>query len=398
MHLHCLRTIKLLNTFLFTVFITACGGSAGPEATDTTALTPGTPTLPAPPVAASNGKLKIFILAGQSNMVGYGKVELGGDLSKTSRTPHILAGAGSLRGMVNSDRLAYSYLVNPNKTVTYTIKADAATGARADTQTFPSWAVRDDVWISNWDEGAIGKTTQRSSGALTVGFGSENVLPAGYIGPEFGFGHMVGNGLEDKVLLIKTSWGGKSLAVNFRPPSSVGSGVGSPADASIADVTGTYYIEMVNKVRLVLSDIKKYYPDYDEKKGYEVVGLGWHQGWNDRDRVEYVAQYEFNLVNLIRDLRKDLNLPKLLVVIGNTGMANAYEGKALKLVEAQGAVTNAIKYPEFAGTVSTVDTRPFDKPNNSPEVGFVHHWNYNGESYFKVGESMGTAMLKLMNP
>ena len=238
----------------------------------------------------------------------------------------------------------------------------------------------------------------RSSGALTVGFGSENVLPAGYIGPEFGFGHMVGNGLEDKVLLIKTSWGGKSLAVNFRPPSSVGSGVGSPADASIADVTGTYYIEMVNKVRLVLSDIKKYYPDYDEKKGYEVVGLGWHQGWNDRDRVEYVAQYEFNLVNLIRDLRKDLNLPKLLVVIGNTGMANAYEGKALKLVEAQGAVTNAIKYPEFAGTVSTVDTRPFDKPNNSPEVGFVHHWNYNGESYFKVGESMGTAMLKLMNP
>ena len=204
--------------------------------------------------------------------------------------------------------------------------------------------------------------------------------------------------VEDKLLLIKTSWGGKSLAVDFRPPSSVGSGVGSPASTTIPDQTGAYYIEMVRRIKLVLSDVKKYYPDYDGK-GYEVVGFGWHQGWNDRIDTSYVAQYEANLANLIRDLRKDLDLPNMLVVVGNTGLAWAdKDTNGRNLVNAQNNVADPIKYPKFAGNVSTVDTCPFHCPDTSPEIGFVHHWNYSGESYFKVGESMGTAMLKLMKP
>jgi Carbohydrate esterase, sialic acid-specific acetylesterase len=370
------------STVLLLTGLISCGGSSDPAtATAVPAQPASTPTLP----TVDNGKLKIFILAGQSNMVGYGKVDLGADLTKPNRTPHILGGSGSLRAMVNNNPAAYSYLVNANKTITYTIKADAATGAAADTKTYASWVIRDDVWVSSWNEGAIGTTTEQRKGPLSVGFGSENVLPAGYIGPEFGFGHMVGNGLADKVLLVKTSWGGKSLAVDFRPPSSGGT-------------TGPYYNEMVAKVRMVLADVKKYYPNYDGN-GYEVVGLGWHQGWNDRVNSKYVDEYEVNLANLIRDLRKDLNLPSMPVVIANTGMADADKDPvAVKLITAQGNVADPKKYPEFAGKVSTVDTRPFHYPLTSPEVGFIYHWNYNGESYFHIGESMGTAMLKLMKP
>jgi Carbohydrate esterase, sialic acid-specific acetylesterase len=385
-----MRALKLLIALLVATAIAACGGAADPKEASKA------PTAPNVPAIASNGKLKIFILAGQSNMVGFGKVELGADMTKATHTPHIFGGPGSLRFMVNNDPVAYGYLVNPNKTVTYTIKADAATGAPAVSQTYPSWVVRDDVWVSSWDSGEIGKATERRNGALSVGFGSENVLPAGYIGPEFGFGHVVGNGLDDKVLLIKASWGGKSLAVDFRPPSSVGLGVGSPTSITTPDTTGIYYTELLSKVRLVLSDIKKYYPAYDGK-GYEVVGMGWHQGWNDRVTTSYVAQYEINLANLIRDLRKDLELPNMLFVIGNTGLAWAdKDANGLKLINAQASVVDPIKYPKFAGNVSTVDTRPFHYPDTSPEVGFIHHWNYNGQSYFKVGESMGSAMLKLM--
>lgn len=369
---------RLLSSFIVAGLLTSCGGSSSSE-TKITDLNAGAVTVtPTVPLAADgNGKLKIFILAGQSNMVGYGKVDLGADLTKATRTPHILGGAGSLRAMVNNNPAAYSYLVNPSKTVTYTVAGD--------TKTYSSWVIRDDVWVSSWDEGAIGAVIERRKGALSVGFGDENVLPAGYIGPEFGFGHMVGNGLVDKVLLVKTAWGGKSLAVDFRPPSSGGT-------------TGPYYNEMLAKVRLVLADVKKFYPAYDGK-GFEIAGLGWHQGWNDRINPKFVDEYEVNLANLIRDLRKDLNLPALPVVIANTGMADADKDPvAAKLVTAQGNVADPKKHPEFAGTVTVVDTRPFYYPLTSPEVGFIYHWNYNGQSYFQIGESMGNAMLKLIKP
>jgi hypothetical protein len=98
-------------------------------------------------------------------------------------------------------------------------------------------------------------------------------------------------------------------------------------------------------------------------------------------------------------VRKDLNLPLLPVTIANTGMANAdSDPVAVRLITAQGNVADPKKYPEFAGNVATVDTRPFHYPQTSPEIGFIYHWNYNGESYFHIGESMGTAMLKLIKP
>lgn len=403
---------KCLSVLLVSATFAACGGSEEPAQAPASSAAPTTPAEPNAPAITSNGKLKIFILAGQSNMEGFGKVDRGGDPDRAnivcplkpdgtrSGPANILGGMGSLRAMVNADPEKYSYLVDSTKTISYTVKEDIPGCTKADSKTYASWATRDDVYVSSLDSRPLNDNTVKRAGNLSVGFGEGNQMGngEGYIGPEFGFGHVVGKGLDDKVLLIKTSWGGKSLAVDFRPPSSVGLGVGSPASTTKLDQTGAYYIEMVRKVRLVLSDIKKYYPEYDGK-GYEVVGFGWHQGWNDRIDSSYVAQYEVNLANLIRDLRKDLNLPNMLVVIGNTGLAWAGRDKnSLDLINAQAGVADPIKYPKFAGNVTTVDTRPFHYPDTSPEVGFVHHWNYNGQSYFKVGESMGTAMLKLINP
>lgn len=394
---------------MFTAIIAACGGSTESEGA---ATSPAAPTSPNIPSITSNGKLKIFILAGQSNMEGYGKVDRGGDPDRSkivcplkadgtrSGPANILGGMGSLRAMVNANPDKYSYLIDSTKTISYTVAADIPGCARADSKTYSSWATRDDVYISSLSSKPLNDDSVTRSGNLSVGFGVDNQMRngEGYIGPEFGFGHVVGNGLNDKVLLIKTSWGGKSLAVDFRPPSSVGLGVGSPASTTTPDQTGAYYTDMVRKVRLVLSDIKKYYPAYDGN-GYEVVGFGWHQGWNDRVNTTYVAQYEINMANLIQDLRKDLNLPNMLVVIGNTGLAWAGTDKnSLDLINAQASVADPSKYPKFAGNVSTIDTRPFHYPDTSPEIGFIYHWNYNGESYFKVGEGMGAAMLKLMKP
>ena len=50
-------------------------------------------------------------------------------------------------------------------------------------------------------------------GKLAPGFGARGST----IGPELGFGHVVGDAFDEPVLLIKTAWGGKSLQKDFRP-------------------------------------------------------------------------------------------------------------------------------------------------------------------------------------
>ena len=251
---------------------------------------------------AGKGLLKVFILAGQSNMEGQGKVDhlgkLAADPEKDKTFKHLLAKDGK-------------------------------------------WAVRDDVWICYF-----GRCSGVKKGALTVGYGANDAL----IGPELQFGHVVGDHFDNQVLLIKIAWGGKSLAKDSRPPSSGGE-------------VGPYYKKVLAHVREALVDIKKYFPDYDGR-GYEIAGLGWHQGWNDRVNQAYNDAYEENLSNFIRDIRKDLGVKDLPFVIAETGMHGPEEKhpRALSLMKAQSAVA---KRPEFKGNVAFVKTTGFWRP---PEV------------------------------
>jgi hypothetical protein len=57
----------------------------------------------------------------------------------------------------------------------------------------------------------------------------------------------------------------------------------------------------------------------------------------------------------------------------------------------------------MAGTVTTLDTRPFDYSDDlialAPNVNILpiaDRWNFNGTSYLKTGEHMGEEMLRLM--
>ncbi len=54
-----------------------------------------------------------------------------------------------------------------------------------------------------------------SIGPLTCGYGANTAD----IGPEYAFGMMLEKNLAQPILIIKTSWGGKSLHYDFRPPS-----------------------------------------------------------------------------------------------------------------------------------------------------------------------------------
>lgn len=286
---------------------------------------------------SGKGPLKVFILAGQSNMQGAGIIKM---------DPARNEGKGTLEFLMKKPEMAGK--------AEHMVNADG------------KWIVRQDVWIWYFDR----------KGGLTAGFGAREET----IGPEFGFGHAVGEAMGEQVLLIKTAWGGKSLAADFRPPSSGGK-------------VGPYYTEMLDHVKSVLSDIKAHFPDYDGS-GHELVGFGWHQGWNDRVNQAANDEYEANMVNFINDVRKELGVKNLPFVIAETGMSGHEEKhpRAVSLMKAQAAVA---EYEEFKGNVAFVGTKDFYRPKSDSPSGQAYHWNNNAETYFLIGEGMAKAMLGL---
>ena len=288
--------------------------------------------------AFASETVKVFILAGQSNMQGHGKVA--SDLKAND-------GKGSLEWLVQNPATAsrYKHLVDKDG----------------------KWINREDVQIWYLER----------KGNLAPGFGHRE----GYIGPELGFGQVVGGAFKEPVMLIKLAWGGKSLAKDFRTPSSGGE-------------VGLYYKDVLNLTKQALADAKKNFPQYADSN-LELVGFGWHQGWNDRVNQRFNDEYEQNLANLIRDLRKDLGVPQLPFVIAETGMSGREEThpRALSLMKAQAGVA---KYDEFRGNVAFVGTRDFYRPKDQSPSGQGYHWNSNAETYYLIGEAMGKTMVKLV--
>lgn len=282
----------------------------------------------------SAGKpVKVFILAGQSNMEGKGKVE--GDPARNE-------GKGSLSYLAEHDP-KYKPLKRAGK-----------------------WVERDDVSVWFLDR----------KGDLAPGFGSNQ----DQIGPEYGFGQVVGDAFDEPVLLIKTAWGGKSLAVDFRPPSSGGT-------------VGPFYTEMFTHVKTLLENLRKEFPKYND--GYEIAGFGWHQGWNDGCDMAMCQEYEENLGNLIRDVRKELGIEKLPFVIADSGFGGKAEKNERRLM-IRAAQAAPAKSAKFKGNVFCVQTEDFYRPAEESPSNQGYHWNSNAETYYLIGEAMGKAMVDLL--
>lgn len=293
-----------------------------------------------PASAADKTKpVKVFILAGQSNMEGKAKLSL---LDYQAGQPATKALFAPYR---QDDR----------------------------------WAERDDVWIKFLDR----------KGSLTVGYGSPKC-----IGPELAFGRVVGDRFDEQVLLIKTAWGGRSLSRDFRSPSA-----GLPPaealekmladqrkkkpEATLDDVKapfGASYRAMLEEVQKTLADLKSVFPEYDGQ-GYELAGFIWLQGWNDMINAEATAEYAKNLTHFIRDVRKDLKSPNLPFVIGQMGVDGDKPSDNVQKFKA--AQATVMENEEFRGNVALVRTDVFwDK---EAEAVFKKGWRENIEEWNKVG-------------
>ena len=282
--------------------------------------------------------VKVFILAGQSNMQGHVNVSTFDSMADDPKTAPIL------KEMRNADGTP---------------------------------RVCQKVWISSI--GCAGDDTTEQKGKVTAGFGAST----DEIGPEFTFGIYMEKLLGEPILIIKTSWGGKSLHTDFRPPSAgpyVWSDYelkqcknrGDDLEKDKADkvkATGVYYRLMIEHVRKVLANINRVVPGYNPTQGYELAGFVWFQGFNDLvsdwtyDKGNQPGGYDMYgqlLAQFIREVRKDLSAPKMPFVIGVMAIGGVKEDKKPgRMQYFRQAQVAPVSLPEFKGNVVAVQTAPY---------------------------------------
>ncbi|MEA1876334.1 MAG: sialate O-acetylesterase [Bacteroidota bacterium] len=292
----------------------------------------------------SQSKVRVFVLAGQSNMEGYGIIE------DHENDP------GSLIDVIQND-------VDGN------------------------WTEIGEV--GNWNslEGASlyfarHEDTIRTN--VTVGQGAYPNL----IGAELMFAHKVDEYYDDPVLIIKTAWGGKNLAVDFRPPSAGGE-------------TGESYKSMIQIVQDVTKNIETEFPDMGVTD-FEISGFAWFQGWNDGASDSYLNEYESNLYHLVNGVRNDLGNPDLPVVIASSGHGGFELSTDLWVQNMQNIVSVAQENVGcndslFGGRVGFVNTKQYYLDLEESPQDAIHHFNHNALTYLNIGKAMGHEMIEAVN-
>ena len=277
--------------------------------------------------------VQVFVLAGQSNMVGFGSVQ-------------------HLQSLVQSGK--YSHLMNDDE----------------------QWLVRPRVRV------VLPSMEHPQGEALTVGLGYNR----SFIGPELGFGYAISEGLpKQNILLIKAAWDGYSLAVNFRPPSA---GLGNYTNFRHKqmgdDKYGAAYRQMMSMVNETIHTLSV---------PYEFKGFVWFQGWADQS-PQMSGEYKSNLMHLIQNIRSALDAPDLRIVIGECGQ---YRGKLKdkekleRVRDAQKEVTDV-----FVNTSKLVDARAFTHENRTENYNPGFHYHGHADTYYDIGEAFGDAMLELL--
>ena len=282
------------------------------------------------------------------------------------------------------------------------------------------WIVRDDVFIKFLDR----------NGPLTIGYGSP-----GRTGAELEFGTMMGDRFDEPVVLIKAAWGGHSLFQQFCSPSRLPEKEKKfQQDMATWEKAHEAALKIGPKIRLrdpgndrfkpqpygssyraMLAEVKETFDNYEtmfpalKGRKLELAGFVWFQGWNDQYGGAE-KEYGSNMTHFIKDVRKDLGVPNLPFVIAAMGQNGSQPaaGAMLTIREAQMSMNDV---PEFKGNVNAFRTDVLvDKATEAPSPTLVKNgellkkpagdggYHYNGSPiwFTRIGHAMGEAMLELM--
>ena len=302
--------------------------------------------------------VQVYILMGQSNMLGAGRVSGGNE--------------GALENACKNKKL-YPYLID-----------DAG-----------NWTARKDV-----------RNVRVNGRTMRVHNNDWLTLKGANIGPEIGIGHYLGHAVTAPVLILKSCTGNRSLGWDLLPPGSnqyefegriypgykesPESWAKGTAPKPIGWYAGLQYDDDIRNAKAVLADLKTYYPGATK---YEVAGFFWWQGDKDFRNKAHASKYEENLIALLAALRKEFNAPEAKMVIATLGQTKKdATGTHGQIINAMFNVAGESgKYPENKNKVATVYSHPLSKGGSSSG-----HYSGHAETYQNVGESMGKAMVELL--
>lgn len=379
--------------------------------------------------AAGAEKLKIFILAGQSNTVGHANAHTmatlyqsgdsrddalaklvfkeGSGLSKETLAEQLTQARklDELSGGISFDKVKKMEDGPEKKALEEKTKKLKEAHEAYKSKVNEACVVSDRVYINSIAD------RNKKAGKLGIGYGGGGTK----IGPEYGFGLSIAEKIDGPILLIKTSWGGKSINYNFRPPSAGPYQLnekeksGGKAD-EIKKNAGLNYRLMNESIRNVLSNLKENHPAYDADAGYEIAGFVWFQGYNDQFSDEFRDNYKSNMISFIKDIRKEYEVPEMPFVIGVLGTGRTAEKVGENAVSL--GQREAAKAPEFKGNVISVESYK-DYSNFSFEIfskgwpKHYHEWDTvgsdrpyhylgSGTFFVRLGDSFAKAMAELM--
>lgn len=292
----------------------------------------------------TQAKVRVFVLAGQSNMEGYGAID------DPENDP------GSLVHVIQND----------------------STGAWSKIGEIDNWTSLENAYLYFARSGGTIKSN------VSVGQGAYAHL----IGPELMFAHQLDEYYEDPILIIKTAWGGKNLAEDFRPPSAGGT-------------TGEFYNAIIQTVEDVTENLGTEFPNMGTTE-FEITGFVWFQGWNDGASDDFLNEYESNLYHLVDDIRNDLGKPNLPVVIASSGQGGFEATNDLWVQSMQNIVSVAQESVGcndtiYGGKVGFVDTKPYYLNASASPQDAIHHFNNNALTFLNTGKAMGDEMIQAIN-
>jgi hypothetical protein len=359
---------------------------------------------------AGNETLKVYLLAGQSNMEGQGYTWDNFATVNNWNVP-------SLDYLSGSSASSRAYLASlPESVYGFKQAFDA------------SWMnARDDAWAVNYlssngqalqvrsvQDTAIGNDSlpayPTGIGPLSPGFGKNgsigsrgdgtNMTPS-YFGLELGMGHNLGDAMQSPLMMFKSSKGGTTLAVNWRPPSAV---------ADRGGAIGSNYTNTMNRFTSFLdgldADLAGGVLDdkYGGATGYEVAGFVWMQGWNEMfnqnggpTSAQMIAEYADNMVDLVEDIRAaDSRIPNDLPALI---VESADQHAGINVQRAAAVNTLNIANPGSAVflEMNELINGNYGGLNASGAVfngGYGSHFHVRPENYLEIGWRVGDAIIE----
>lgn len=239
-------------------------------------------------------------------------------------------------------------------------------------------------------------------GPLRAGWGAHENM----IGPEYGFGQEMHLHHKGPVVVLKTAWGGKDVWCDFRSPSAGDFNWAEQLMKSREEregrmrTTGAFFNTMVKDIKTGLEKAKTHLGRED----LELAGLVWFQGWNDycqwpveEDGIPcgrgIIERYAHNLSAMLEDLRRELKVDSLPIIIGELGihgteLPKSREGWALRAFRtAQAEVTNQLPSCRLAPTACFWDGESEDH--------WECHYNGSANSYQRMGKTFALHLLAL---